>query len=84
MLYAVGDKVVVRRAAPVDATIGGVALPNKISLYEGVVESAGDKCVRVAVGDAVLFGDYWANNVVREPDGDYVLLPEKEILAIKE
>ena len=82
MLTAVGDKVIARRSPPADMTAGGIVLPNAVNLHEGVVTSVGDKCTHVKVGDKIGFSDYWGNNVIKEPDGEYVLLAEAEVLFV--
>ena len=87
------DRVVVKPQEKEERTRGGIYLPDTASKekpQEGVVMAGGDgklddngKRTPVAVksGDRVLFAKY-AGTEVKIEDDDYLILAEKDILAI--
>jgi len=89
-----GDRIVVRRHAPEEKTVGGILLPDtaKNKPQKGTVEAVGPgrllkdgsrRGVQVKVGDSVLFTS-WAGDEFKERGGggEILLMHEEDILAV--
>lgn len=87
-----GDRVFVKISEPEEKTAGGIYLPENakekpqigevVSVGEGKVNEKGDRTpVEVKAGDKVLYSKYAGTDVKLGSD-DYVLLSEKDILAV--
>jgi chaperonin GroES len=93
-LRPLGDRVVVKPTAREEKTKGGVYLPDtatKERPQEGTVVAVGagrllDNGTRVpidvAVGDRVLFAKYSGTEFKREDDEEWIILSEKDVLAV--
>ena len=87
------DRVVVRPQEREERTRGGIYLPDTASkekpqegtimaVGEGRLDDSGRRVpVAVAAGDKVLFAKY-AGTEIRIEDEDYLILAEKDILAV--
>lgn len=87
------DRVVVQAQEKEEKTKGGLFLPdtaskekpqegNVMAVGEGKLDDSGKRTpVSVKVGDRVLFAKY-AGTEVRIDDTDYLILAEKDILAV--
>ena len=86
------DNVIVENVAQDDKTTGGVFLPDtaKEKPQEGVVRAAGDGRVldngtklgmSVKTGDHVLYRKY-SGSEVKIDGNEYLIIPEKDVLAI--
>ncbi|MDQ5853950.1 MAG: co-chaperone GroES [Chloroflexota bacterium] len=87
------DRVVVRPQEREERTRGGIYLPDTASkekpqegtvmaVGEGRLDDSGRRVpVAVAAGDRVLFAKY-AGTEIRIEDEDYLILAEKDILAV--
>ena len=87
------DRVVVRPQEREEMTRGGIYLPDTASkekpqegtvmaVGEGRLDDSGRRVpVAVAAGDRVLFAKY-AGTEIRIEDEDYLILAEKDILAV--
>jgi len=93
-LKPLGDRILIKITAKEEKTAGGIFLPDtakeKSQVGEVTAVGAGnrnDKGDRVApevtVGDKVLYSKY-AGNEIKIDGADYLLLAEKDILAIVE
>ena len=92
-LRPLADRVVVRPLEREEVTKSGIVLPDtaKEKPQEGVVEAVGNgrlnentgkrEPVDVAVGDTVIYSKY-AGNEVKVDEQEYLILSEKDILAI--
>jgi len=87
-----GDRVFVKISEAEEKTAGGIYLPENakekpqigevVSVGEGKVNENGDRTpVEVKAGDKVLYSKYAGTDVKLGSD-DYVLLSEKDILAV--
>jgi chaperonin GroES len=86
------DNVIIEHVAQDDKTTGGVFLPDtaKEKPQEGVVRAAGDGRVldngtklgmSVKAGDHVLYRKY-SGSEVKIDGNEYLIIPEKDVLAI--
>ena len=87
-----GDRVLVRRVAKVEATPGGIVLPDgsQEKPVEGLVVAVGTGhryddgrlvLLEVTVGDTVLFSTY-AGTEVKVDGEEYVIMTEADVLAV--
>lgn len=95
-LRPLGDRVVIKPIAREEITKGGVYLPDtaaKERPQEGTVIAVGmgrlledgtRVPVDVAVGDRVLFAKYSGTEFKREDEEEFIILSEKDILAVIE
>jgi chaperonin GroES len=95
-LRPLGDRVVIKPIAREEITKGGVYLPDTASKerpQEGTVIAVGmgrlledgtRVPVDVAVGDRVLFAKYSGTEFKREDEEEFIILSEKDILAVIE
>jgi chaperonin GroES len=91
MFRPLGDRVVVKRAAPSDEKIGALYVPDaaKEKPTEGVVQSVGKGTWRegklwpidVSKDDHILFGKY-AGTEVKIDGEEVIILREEEILGV--
>jgi chaperonin GroES len=93
-LQPLGDRLLVKVATKEEKTVGGIFLPDTAQVNPQVGEvtavgpgSRNDKGTRVALevkaGDKVLYSKY-AGTEVKIENVDYLLLAERDILAIVE
>ena len=92
-IQPLADRVVVKPQEKEDRTRGGLYLPDTASQekpQEGTVMAVGDgklndngqrTPIAVKVGDTVLFAKY-AGSEIKLDDVDYLILAEKDILAV--
>lgn len=91
-LQPLGDRILIKIAPKQEQTSGGIFLPDTVKEKSQVGEVAavgpgarneqGDRTApQVAVGDQVLYSKY-AGNEIKIDGIDYILLTEKDILAI--
>jgi chaperonin GroES len=92
-LRPLADRVVVRPLEREEMTKSGIVLPDtaKEKPQEGVVEAVGNgrlnentgkrEPIDLTVGDRVIYSKY-AGNEVKLDDEDYLILSEKDILAV--
>ena len=92
-LRPLADRVLVRPLEREEVTKSGIVLPDtaKEKPQEGVVEAVGNgrlneqtgkrEPVDVSVGDRVIYSKY-AGNEVKVDEEDYLILGEKDILAV--
>ena len=92
-LKPLGDRVVVKPSEKEEKTKSGILLPDtaKEKPQEGVVEAVGNgrlnentgkrEPIDLAVGDRVIYSKY-AGNEVKLEEEDYLILSEKDILAV--
>ncbi|MGY6530023.1 MAG: co-chaperone GroES [Cyanobacterium sp.] len=87
-----GDRVFVKVSEAEEKTAGGIYLPDNakekpqigevVTVGDGKVNDKGDRtAVEVKVGDKVLYSKYAGTDIKLGSD-DYVLLSEKDILAV--
>jgi chaperonin GroES len=87
------DRVVIKPAAKEEKTKGGLFLPDTaskekpqegtiVAVGEGKLDDNGKRVpVSVTVGDRVLFAKY-AGTEIKLDDEDYLILAEKDVLAV--
>ncbi|MFY9614006.1 MAG: co-chaperone GroES [Candidatus Dormiibacterota bacterium] len=92
-LRPLADRVVIRPLEKEEITKSGIVLPDTVKEkpQEGVVEAVGNgrlnehtgkrDPIDVAVGDTVIYSKY-AGNEIKLDDQEYLILAEKDILAI--
>ncbi len=91
-LRPLGDRVLVKVLAQEEKTAGGILLPDTAkekpqigevsAVGEGRLTDKGDRLpLEVKVGDRVLYAKY-AGTEIRVSGDDFILLAEKDILAI--
>lgn len=94
MLKPLGDRVVVQVVEEQEETVGGIVLANNakekpqsgkvIAVGEGALSPEGKRLpVSVKVGDTVVY-DKYAGSQVKYEGEDYLVLHEKDIMAIAE
>jgi Co-chaperonin GroES (HSP10) len=94
LLKPLGDRIIVTVDKEEEKTVGGIVLANNakekpqtaevIAVGEGAISEDGKKLpMHVKVGDKVLFDKYAGSNVKYE-DSEYLILHEKDIMAIVE
>ncbi|CCI85244.1 co-chaperone GroES [Lactobacillus pasteurii] len=92
MLQPIGDRVIVKVKDEEEKTVGGIVLASNakekptegevVAVGEGAFATNGEKLpMTVKVGDTVLYDKYSGTNVKYE-DQKYLVLHEKDILAI--
>ena len=92
MLQPIGDRVIVKVKKEEEETVGGIVLASNakekptegevVAVGEGAFATNGDKLpMTVKVGDTVLYDKYSGTNVKYEGE-KYLVLHEKDILAI--
>ncbi|CCI87972.1 co-chaperone GroES [Lactobacillus gigeriorum] len=92
MLQPIGDRVIVKVKDEEEKTVGGIVLASNakekptegevVAVGEGAFATNGDKLpMTVKVGDTVLYDKYSGTNVKYEGE-KYLVLHEKDILAI--
>ena len=93
MLQPIGDRVIVKAKEEEEKTVGGIVLASNakqkptegevVAVGEGAYTSNGDKLPMVVKkGDVVLYDKYSGTNVEYEGE-KYLVLHEKDILAIE-
>jgi chaperonin GroES len=91
-LKPLGDRILIKIAAKDEKTAGGIFLPDTVkeksqvgevfAVGPGARNDKGDRVApEVAVGDKVMYSKY-AGNEMKIDDNEYILLTEKDILAI--
>jgi chaperonin GroES len=91
-LRPLGDRVVVKPVEKEDKTKSGIVIPDTVKEkpQEGIVEAVGtgrilDNGTKVPmeleVGDKVLYAKY-SGNEFKLDDVEYLIIPEKDVLAI--
>ncbi|MGR3742098.1 co-chaperone GroES [Companilactobacillus sp. DQM5] len=94
MLKPLGDRVILTVDSEDEKTVGGIVLASnaKEKPQTGVVVSVGDGAISqdgtklsmtVKAGDKVLF-DKYAGTEVKDEDKEYLVMHEKDIIAIVE
>jgi chaperonin GroES len=92
MLKPLGDRVIVERKDAETKTLGGIVLPDnaKEKPLEGIIVAVGSgkmldngtrATLEVKEGDTILFAKYGGTEI-KHKDKDYVILDERDILAI--
>ncbi|MFH5811793.1 co-chaperone GroES [Companilactobacillus sp. FL22-1] len=92
MLKPLGDRVIVTVDKEEEKTVGGIVLANNakekpqtaevVAVGEGLVADNGTKLpMNVKKGDKVLF-DKYSGSTVKYEDNEYLILHEKDIMAI--
>jgi co-chaperonin GroES (HSP10) len=77
----VGKRALIRRAAGVETTAGGIALGEKKPNYEGEILALGDTLPGVSVGQKVLFSRF---KLPEQIAADMVVVNFDDILAVIE
>ena len=92
-LRPLGDRVVIKPVEREEKTKSGIVLPDtaKEKPQEGMIEAVGNgrlnettgkrEPVDVSVGDTVIYSNY-AGNEVKLDEQEYLILGEKDILAV--
>jgi len=94
LLKPLGDRVIVSVYEEEEKTVGGIVLANNakekpqtaevVAVGDGLVADDGKKLpMNVKKGDKVLF-DKYSGSKVKYEDNDYLILHEKDIMAIVE
>jgi len=94
LLKPLGDRVIVTVDKEEEQTVGGIVLDNNakekpqtaevVAVGEGSITEDGKTLpMHIKVGDKVLFDKYAGSNV-KFDDTDYLILHEKDIMAIVE
>ncbi len=94
MLKPLGDRVIVTVDEEEEKTVGGIVLANNakekpqtaevVAVGDGLVADDGKKLpMSVKKGDKVLF-DKYSGSKVKYEDAEYLILHEKDIMAIVE
>jgi len=94
LLKPLGDRVIVTVDKEEEKTVGGIVLANNakekpqtaevVAVGEGSITEDGKTLpMHIKVGDKVLFDKYAGSNV-KFDDTDYLILHEKDIMAIVE
>ena len=92
MLKPLGDRVIVTVDKEEEKTVGGIVLANNakekpqtadvVAVGEGLVTEDGKKLpMNVKTGDKVLF-DKYSGSTVKYEDNEYLILHEKDIMAV--
>ena len=92
MLKPLGDRVIVTVDKEEEKTVGGIVLANNakekpqtadvVAVGDGLVTEDGKKLpMNVKKGDKVLF-DKYSGSTVKYEDNEYLILHEKDIMAI--
>ena len=83
MLKPLGDRVIVEVVEEEEQTVGGIVLAGKVvAVGEGALTPEGKRLpMAVKVGDTVLY-DKYAGSEVKYEGQDYLVLHEKDIMAI--
>ena len=92
MLKPLGDRVIVTVDKEEEKTVGGIVLANNakekpqtadvVAVGDGLVTEDGKKLpINVKKGDKVLF-DKYSGSTVKYEDNEYLILHEKDIMAI--
>ena len=92
MLKPLGDRVIVTVDKEEEKTVGGIVLANNakekpqtaevVAVGDGLVADNGTKVpMNVKKGDKVLF-DKYSGSTVKYEDNEYLILHEKDIMAI--
>ncbi|APU70891.1 10 kDa chaperonin [Companilactobacillus crustorum] len=92
MLKPLGDRVIVTVDKEEEKTVGGIVLANNakekpqtaevVAVGDGLVADNGTKLpMNVKKGDKVLF-DKYSGSTVKYEDNEYLILHEKDIMAI--
>ena len=93
-IQPLGDRVLIKLLEHEEKSAGGIILPDtaKEKPQEGKVMAVGKgrlledgtvKALEVKVGDTVLFAKY-SGSEIEHGSGDYLILREEEILAVKQ
>ncbi|KRK64049.1 Co-chaperonin GroES (HSP10) [Companilactobacillus tucceti DSM 20183] len=94
MLKPLGDRVIVTVDKEEEKTVGGIVLANNakekpqtaevVAVGAGAVTEDGKKLpMNIKVGDKILFDKYAGSNV-KYDDNEYLILHEKDVMAIVE
>ncbi|MFC6322928.1 MULTISPECIES: co-chaperone GroES [Companilactobacillus] len=94
MLKPLGDRVIVTVDKEEEKTVGGIVLANNakekpqtaevVAVGAGAVTEDGKKLpMSIKVGDKILFDKYAGSNV-KYDDNEYLILHEKDVMAIVE
>ncbi|KRO17988.1 co-chaperone GroES [Lacticaseibacillus saniviri] len=94
MLKPLGDRVIVEVLEDQEETVGGIVLANNakekpqsgkiVAVGEGALSPEGKRLpVAVKVGDVVMY-DKYAGSEVKYEGKDYLVLHEKDLMAIAE
>ena len=92
MLKPLGDRVIVTVDKEEEKTVGGIVLANNakekpqtadvVAVGDGLVTEDGKKLpINVKKGDKVLF-DKYSGSTVKYEDNEYLILHEKDIMAV--
>ncbi|MDF7669053.1 co-chaperone GroES [Lactobacillus sp. ESL0701] len=92
MLQPIGDRVIVKVKEEEEKSVGGIVLASNakekptegevVAVGEGTYTQTGDKIpMTVKKGDVVLYDKYSGTNVKHEGE-EYLVLHEKDILAV--
>ncbi|HIY92831.1 co-chaperone GroES [Companilactobacillus sp. HBUAS56275] len=92
MLKPLGDRVIVTVDKEEEKTVGGIVLANNakekpqtadvVAVGDGLVTEDGKKLpMNVKKGDKVLF-DKYSGSTVKYEDNEYLILHEKDIMAV--
>jgi Co-chaperonin GroES (HSP10) len=94
LLKPLGDRVIVTVDKEEEKTVGGIVLANNakekpqtaevVAVGAGAVTEDGKKLpMNIKVGDKILFDKYAGSNV-KYDDNEYLILHEKDVMAIVE
>lgn len=85
-IKVLGRMVAVERNTMEEKTKGGIILSEiaKEKSYEGTVTTVGKDVVEVKKGDKVIFAKYGGMDITSDDGKDYIVLDEKEIIAIRQ
>ena len=81
-----GERVLIKQTKQEEVTKSGIVLPDTVSKEKpiiGEVSAIGESIKEIKVGDKVIYEKY-AGTEVKDNDETYLLLEEKNVLAIVE
>ena len=81
-----GERVLIKQTKQEEVTKSGIVLPDTVSKEKpiiGEVTAIGESIKEIKVGDKVIYEKY-AGTEVKDNDETYLLLEEKNVLAIVE
>ncbi|MBP9477517.1 MAG: co-chaperone GroES [Sebaldella sp.] len=81
-----GERVLIKQTKQEEVTKSGIVLPDTVSKEKpiiGEVSAIGESIKEIKVGDKVIYEKY-AGTEVKDNDVTYLLLEEKNVLAIVE